>query len=129
MLEYMADTMEDAKDFSWMSAKASHAVVLCRMEDRKLTWGDTPALDRIRRANAQKMIGSSQNGSASGNTWSATKQNGLVCKFYQNGPCTCADTRNHTTGRRRYKHTCNICHRPHTAKDCKNGQTKSAKKE
>ena len=32
MLEYLIALMDDANDFSWTSAKASHAVLLCRME-------------------------------------------------------------------------------------------------
>ena len=29
--------MEDTSDFSWVSAKASHAVLLCKMEEGKLS--------------------------------------------------------------------------------------------
>ena len=32
MLDYMIALMEDAHDFSWDAARASHAVLLCRME-------------------------------------------------------------------------------------------------
>ena len=32
MLWYLNDLMEDATDFSWASAKAAHAVLLCEME-------------------------------------------------------------------------------------------------
>ena len=32
MLDYVIDLLDDATDFSWGSAKASHAVLLCRME-------------------------------------------------------------------------------------------------
>ena len=32
MLDYLGNLMEDASDFSWESAKASHAVVLTNME-------------------------------------------------------------------------------------------------
>ena len=32
MLYYLSDLMEDASDFSWADAKASHAVLLCKME-------------------------------------------------------------------------------------------------
>ena len=32
MLEYMISLMDDANDLSWISAKASHTVLLCRME-------------------------------------------------------------------------------------------------
>ena len=54
MLQYLPDLMEDATDFSWASAKASHAVLLCEMERGALKWSDTPRIDRIRRAHAQK---------------------------------------------------------------------------
>ena len=39
VLEYMTDLMEDSHDFAWSAAKASHAVLLCRMEEAKVTWG------------------------------------------------------------------------------------------
>ena len=39
--------MEDANDFSWQAAKASHAVMLCRMEEGKVEWHETHKLDRI----------------------------------------------------------------------------------
>ena len=32
MLDYVIQLLEDAQDFSWSAAKASHAVLLCRME-------------------------------------------------------------------------------------------------
>ena len=32
MLDYLGNLMEDASDFSWESAKASHAIVLTNME-------------------------------------------------------------------------------------------------
>ena len=32
MLDYVIALLEDANDFSWGAAKASHAVLLCRME-------------------------------------------------------------------------------------------------
>ena len=49
MLQYLGDIMEDAFDFSWQSAKASHAVLLCEMERGKVTWQDTTRIDRVRR--------------------------------------------------------------------------------
>ena len=64
MLEYMISLMDDANDFSWISAKASHAVLLCRMEQGEIkSYSDTLAIDRIRRANAQKHITVSQTNS------------------------------------------------------------------
>ena len=32
MLDYVTDLLDDATDFSWASAKARHAALLCRME-------------------------------------------------------------------------------------------------
>ena len=32
MLWYLSDLMEDATEFFWASAKASHTVLLCEME-------------------------------------------------------------------------------------------------
>ena len=37
--------MEDASDFSWESAKASHVVVLTNMESDRLQWSDMKKLD------------------------------------------------------------------------------------
>ena len=51
MLQYLGDLMEDAIDI-WESAKASHPVLLCKIDQGRVT--DTMHIDRIRRAHAQK---------------------------------------------------------------------------
>ena len=57
MLNYLIDLMDDANDFSWGAAKASHVVLLCRMEQGEVTGYDqVDRIDRIRRANAQKHV-------------------------------------------------------------------------
>ena len=56
MLEYLGEIMEDAQDFTWQSAKASHTVLLCRMEEGKVDWLETAKIDRIRRAHAQRGV-------------------------------------------------------------------------
>ena len=62
MLDYLTDLMEDSHDFGWQAAKGSHAVLLCRMEDGKITWDETSKIDRVRRAHAQRLTsGHSQN--------------------------------------------------------------------
>ena len=38
MLDYLTDLMEDSHDFGWQNAKGSHAVLLCKMEDNKISW-------------------------------------------------------------------------------------------
>ena len=52
MLTYLCELMEDANNFSWSSAKASHAVLLCEMERGTLDWTDTNRIEGKRRAHA-----------------------------------------------------------------------------
>ena len=56
MLEYLTDIMEDVHDFSWVSAKGAHALILCRMEEGKVNFLMSYKLDLIRRAHAQKIV-------------------------------------------------------------------------
>ena len=54
MLDYLISLLEDAQDFSWDAARASHAVLLCKMEQGDVkNYTDVDKIDRIRRANAQ----------------------------------------------------------------------------
>ena len=55
MLDYLIFLLDDAKDFSWEGAKASHALLICRMEQGKIKgYTQTNKIDQIRRANAQR---------------------------------------------------------------------------
>ena len=55
MLAYLIALLDDANDFSWQSAKASHVVLLCRMEQGEIaSWSETDKIDRVRRANVQR---------------------------------------------------------------------------
>ena len=55
MLDYVINLLEDAMDFSWSSAKDSHAVLLCCMEQGKIGgWQEVEKIDRVRRAHAQR---------------------------------------------------------------------------
>ena len=80
MLDYLAELMEDSHDFGWQSAKGSHAVLLCRMEDNKIQWQDTHKIDRLRRVHALRVAPTPQ-------TKRTTAKDPLVCKFYQRGSC------------------------------------------
>ena len=54
---YLIALLDDSNDFSWQAAKASHAVLLCRMEQGEvISWSETDKIDRIRRANAQRHV-------------------------------------------------------------------------
>ena len=83
MISYLNDIIEDATDFSWSSAKASHAVLLCEMERESLDWENTDRIDRIRRAHAQKHVSHQKT------SWqkNENKQRPWFYKFYQNGTC------------------------------------------
>ena len=55
MLDYLVALFDYANDFSWDAAKASHAVLLCRMEQGEIAnYNEVEKNDRIRRANAQR---------------------------------------------------------------------------
>ena len=55
MLDYLISLLDDSQDFSWAAAKASHAVLLCRMEQGEIEdYSKVDKIDRIRRAHAQR---------------------------------------------------------------------------
>ena len=55
MLDYLVALFDDANDFSRDAAKASHAVLLCRMEQGEInSYSEVEKIDRVRRANAQR---------------------------------------------------------------------------
>ena len=99
MLDYMISLMDDANDFSWISAKASHAVLLCRMEQGEVkSYADTLAIDRIRRANAPKHMPVSQ--TASPQNFNIVKKFGkttksMPCTYFIQG--TCIQKKSHET--------------------------------
>ena len=128
MLDYVIDLLDDATDFSWASAKASHAVLLCRMEQGEIkSWSETEKIDRVRRAHAQRH-GNAQNIAQKGQDKSFTGKV-TACVFYNKGSCTHKQT--HETKGVLYKHVCMACWAkegksfPHPQTECH----KSAKNE
>ena len=118
MLDYLGNLMEDASDFSWEAAKASHAILLINMEGDRLNWGDTDKIDRIRRAHAQRHITPQ---------YSATRpfgkkskpmgnKNGLICKYFQEG--TCKFQSSHRSAGQFYRHVWEVCEGSHASKSC-----------
>ena len=111
MLGYLIVLMDDANDFSRTSAKASHAVLLCRMEQGEVKdFSDTAFIDRIRRTNAQKHV---PNTTSSPSTHIGMhKKHALVTKSM---PCTyfnqgsCLQQKSHETRGVLYKHICAAC--------------------
>ena len=137
MLDYLIALMDDANDFSWPAAKASHAVLLCRMEQGEISnFSDTMAIERIRRANAQKFVPMNATNNVTHN-FGARRQTGKItksmpCAYFIQG--NCMQARTHDIRGVLYKHICSGCFAnngrtfPHPEVDCKN-KNKQAKNE
>ena len=106
MLDYVTDLLDDATDFSWASAKASHAVLPCRMEQGKIkSWSETEKIVRVRRAHAQRHTTALNNAQKGQDKSSSSKV--TTCVFYNKG--TCAHKQTHETKGVLYKHVCMSC--------------------
>ena len=137
MLDYLIALMDDANDFSWTSAKASHAVLLCRMEQGEVKdFLDTFAIDRIRRANAQKHVPNLQTASSvvSNSFKKSTKiTKSMPCTYFNQN--SCMQGKSHETKGVLYKHICSACFAssgktfPHSEIDCKNKNRQNSKNE
>ena len=107
MLDYMILLFDNANDFSWDAANASHMVLLCRMEQGEVKdYSQTEKIDHIRRANAQRhsvqTFGSynqKKNGQKNGKS--------KPCNYFNAG--TCSHTKTHETRGLLYKHVCAVC--------------------
>ena len=104
MLDYMISLFDDANDFAWDAAKASHAVLLCRMEQGEISdYSQTDKIDRIRRANAQRH-------NVQTNVSQSIKKLGpksMTCNYFNAGTCSHAKT--HETRGVLYRHVCSAC--------------------
>ena len=129
MLDYLIKLLEDATDFSWASAKASYAVLLCRMEQGEIkSWAETEKIDRVRRAHAQRHVATTH--STSRNI-EKTHGNGktVPCVYFNKG--SCLQKQSHETRRIFYKHVCSYCWQkeakafPHTQTECKKMASKN----
>ena len=92
MSDYLIALLDDSNDFSWQAAKASHAVLLCCMEQGEVSgWSDTEKIDRIRRANAQRHVMPTQ--ASNGSQQFRKNQSGqkatksMPCVYYNYNSC------------------------------------------
>ena len=118
MLAYLGDIMEDATDFGWANAKASHAVMLCEMERGSLSWFDSERIDRLRRAHAQRHSAPNKQNWGKG---SDSSRRPWFCRQFQLGLCN--HQKDHEVGGRVHKHLCSQClsqgrFLSHPEKDC-----------
>ena len=108
MLDYVINLLDDATDVSWASAKACHAVLLCRMERGEIqSWSQTDKIDRVCRAHAQRYI--TGQGSMNRSQDKSTSGTGRVvpCIYFNKGMCMQKQT--HETKGVLYKHICSSC--------------------
>ena len=128
MLEYVINLLEDAQDFSWSSAKACHAALLCRMEQGEISsWNDTEKIDRLRRAHAQRHVATSNGISRNSDKANSTKT--TPCIYYNKS--SCGQKQSHETKGVYYNHICASCWYKdskafaHTQVDCRKHQSKN----
>ena len=136
MLYYLIALLDDSKAFSWQAAKASHAVLLRRMEQGEVTgWSDTETIDWIRRANAQRHVSPTQapnisqkfRKNQSGQNQKSSKS--MPCVYYDDNSCNFQ--KHHETKRVFYQHICSKCFAQdgkisvHSALDCKTKNPKN----
>ena len=92
MLNYLIDLSDDAQDFSWTAAKASHAVLFCRMEQGEVSGYDhVDCIDRIGRAKAQNhVVGNPQFSAGPNNAKKNTirPSRPMSCQFFNQGMCS-----------------------------------------
>ena len=99
MLEYLSDLMDDSHDFGWQSAKAAHAVRLCKMEENKVDWSETKKIDCVCRVHTQRVM-------SSGSKRSGNKDKPVPCRYYQKGTC---GQKGHENNGQSYLHVCSVC--------------------
>ena len=116
-LNYLANLLEDASDFSFEGAKACHAVVLTDMERDKLTWEDTHELDRYRRQHAQRHDAPMQKTNFQGKKQNQENFEKVIpCKFFNDSKCSRQQT--HLTKGTWFLHICSKCKGDHAARQC-----------
>ena len=110
MIDYLIALMDDANDFSWSAAKSSHAVLLCRMEQGEISnFSDTNAIERIRRANAQRHMPTHSAHVPTANVpYKRSKTTkSMPCTYFNLS--TCNQSKSHETRGVWYKHICANC--------------------
>ena len=88
MLDYVIHLLEDAQDFSWSAAKASHTVSLCHMEQWEISiWAESDKIERIRRAHAQRHITAPSEKGQKGQDKAQHASKVLTCLYFNKNTC------------------------------------------
>ena len=130
MLDYVIQLLEDAQDFSWSAAKASHAVLLCRMEQGEISgWADCDKIERIRRAHAQRHVTAPPEKGKKGQDKNQQSSKVLPCLYFNKN--TCLQKSSHETRGVLYRHICSACFSAegkayaHSQADCRKSKPKN----
>ena len=110
MLDYLIALFDDANDLSWDAAKASHAVLLCRMEQGEIkNYAQVEQIDRVRRANAQRHISSvgATSQMTGSKKYTSKSIKSMPCQYYNQG--SCVHQKSHDTRGTLYKHISTHC--------------------
>ena len=106
MLDYLISLLDGANDFSWNSAKTSHAVLLCQMEQGEIKdYTQTEQIDRLRRTHVQTHTSTSQD--TTKNVSKGNNSKSMVCQYYNSG--TCVQQNTHESKGVMYRHVCSFC--------------------
>ena len=130
MLDYVIHLLEDAQDFSWSAAKASHAVLLCRMEQGEISgWTESEKIERIRRAHAQRHVTAPSEKGQKGQDKTQHASKVLTCLYFNKN--TCLQKNSHETRGVLYRHICLACFTaegkeyPHSQLHCRKSKAKN----
>ena len=133
MIDYLISLLDDSQDFSWSASKASHAVLLCRMEQGEIEdYSKIDQIDRVRRAHAQRHTQNvPQKSSTSDKKFVHKQQKSMPCVYFNQN--TCSFSKTHETKGILYRHVCSSCFStagknfPHMEIECrqKNKHTKN----
>ena len=130
MLDYLVALFDDANDVSWDVAKASHAVLLFRMDQVEIkTYSEIEKIDRGRRANAQRHHFPNLSGQNS-KKFNHKNSKSMPCQYYNQG--SCHQLKTHESRGVIYRHICSACFNngksfPHPENECKNKARKQSK--
>ena len=123
MLDYLISIMGDSNDFFWSSAKASHAVLLCCMEQGEIKdFTETDKIDRVRRVHAQRHTSAIQD--TINHALKHNNNRSMVCQYYNSR--ICSQQNSHEAKGVMYRHVCYFCFTKsgksfqHTEANCKN---------
>ena len=96
MLDYLIALLDDSNDFSWQATKASHAVLLCRMEQGEIaSWAETDKIDRAQRHTSGLLPNNgSQKFKKQGQTYQKSAKS-MPCVYFSDNSCTF--TKHHET--------------------------------